>query len=86
LTISSTFSKLLERAVHFQLYAFLTRNKILNPYQCGFREGYSAESAVIAFTDTIRRQMEQGNFTAAVFLDLRKAFDTVAHTVLLNKL
>ena len=70
ISILSTASKLLEKAVHFQLYAFFNRNKLLSPYQCGSRKVYSTESAVICFTDTIRRQMDQDNLTVAVFVDL----------------
>ncbi|KAL9986631.1 hypothetical protein ACROYT_G000802 [Oculina patagonica] len=79
-------AKILERAVHRQLYQFLTENKILSPYQCGFRKNHSTESAAISFTDTIRRGMDQGLLTGAVFIDLRKAFDTVDHEIIVSKL
>ena len=58
----------------------------LSPYQCGFRKNHSTETAAIAFTDSVRRNMDQGLFTGAVFIDLRKAFDTIDQSVLLNKL
>ena len=79
-------SKLLERAVHLQLYGFLSENELLSPYQCGFRKKHSTESAAIFFTDSIRRGIDQGLLTGAVFIDLRKAFDTVDHDILLEKL
>ena len=60
-------SKVLERAVHTHLYRFLHEMKILSPYQCGFRKGHSTESAVISLTDNIRRNMDQGILTGAVF-------------------
>ena len=60
--------------------------KLLTPFQCGFRKGHSTESAVISFTDTIRRNMDQGCLTGAVIVDLRKAFDTVDHGLLLEML
>ena len=58
----------------------------LSPYQCGFRKNHSTETAAIAFTDSVRRNMDQGLLTGAVFIDLRKAFDTIDQSVLLNKL
>ena len=57
-----------------------------SPYQCGFRKCHSTEFAALSFADTIRRNIDQGQLTGAVFIDLRKAFDTVDHGVLLDKL
>jgi sarcosine oxidase/L-pipecolate oxidase len=67
-------SKILERVIHSQLYRFLEETKVLSPYQCGFRKDYSTEFATISFTDSIRRSMDQGMMTGAVFIDLKKAF------------
>ena len=55
-------------------------------YQCGFRKGHSTDLAVLSFTDSIRRSTDQGLLTGAVFIDLRKALDTVDHDLLLEKL
>ena len=65
---------------------FLAREKLLSPYQSGLRKGHSTDLAVLSFTDSIRRSMDQGLLTGAVFIDLRKGFDTVDHDVLLEKL
>ena len=86
ISILPAVSKVLERAVHHQLYAYLQRHKILSPFQCGFRKSHSTEWAAMCFADTIRRNIDQGRLTGTVFIDLRKAFDTVDHTVLLRKL
>ena len=86
ISILPTVSKILERAIHTQLCRFLTANNILSSSQCGFRKGYSTEHAVIALTDHIRRGMDQGLITGSVFIDLRKAFDTVDHCLLTEKL
>ena len=79
-------SKLLERAVHTQLVKYLREHNLLSPYQCGFRKGHSTEFAAPSFADTIRKNIDLGQMTGAVFVDLRKAFDTVDHTTLLGKL
>ena len=79
-------SKLLEMAVHHQLYNFLSEHTLLSPFQCGFRKKHSTETAAIAFSDFIRKGMDQGLLTGGVFVDLRKAFDSVDHALLVNKL
>ena len=79
-------SKLLERAVHHQLYSFCNEHKLLSPFQCGFRSNHSTEFAAVALSDYVRRGMDQGLLTGAVFIDLRKAFDSVDHDLLISKL
>ena len=79
-------SKILEKAVHIQLYAYLTNNKIITSKQFGFRPRLSTETALAHFTDNILQNMDTGRFTDAVFLDLSKAFETVDHHLLLQML
>ena len=81
-----TVSKVLERAVHTQLYNYLQSHKMLSPYQCGFRKSYSTELTALCLADTIRWNIDLGQMTGAVYIDLRKAFDTVDHNLLLRKL
>ena len=86
ISILPVLSKILEGAVHRQLYHHLQQHNILSPYQCGFRKCHSTEFAALSFADTIRRGIVQGQLTGAVFIDLRKAFDSVDHGLLLDKL
>jgi len=86
LSVIPSFMKILEKAIHTQVYNFLTEHKILNPSQSGFRPKHSTTTTLINVTDTILDNMDKGLLTGAVFLDLKKAFDTVSHEILLDKL
>ena len=54
--------------------------------QSGFRARHSTVTALVKVTDDWLLAMDEGRYTGAVFVDLQKAFDTVDHQVLLNKL
>ena len=79
-------SKLLEKIPANQLTEHLESNNLLNEYQFGFRSKRSTASAILYFTEHIRQSLNSGQITGAIFIDLRKAFDTVNHCILLNKL
>ena len=86
ITALQTISKILERAVHQQMYEFLSENELLTPNQFGFCPKPSTVTAFAHFTDNILQSLDRGGFTGAVFLDLSKAFDTVDHVLLVEKL
>ena len=65
---------------------YLEQNKLLSSCQFGFRLGKSTTTALVNFTDHILSNMDAGKVTGAVFLELKKAFDTVNHEVLVRKL
>jgi len=77
ISILPFFSKLYEKAVHAQLSYYIEKNKILMENQFGFRKGLSIDIAVLKLVDWINDSFEAGLIPAAVFLDMRKAFDTV---------
>ena len=64
----------------------LEEHNMLYKKQFGFRSKKSTELAVIDFVDQIRNNMNNGKLTGAVFIDLSKAFDTISHAAVLNKL
>jgi len=86
ISVLPVISKVFERVVHNQLYDYLEANNMLSERQFGFRKRSSTQHAVTFFSDFIRTNMDKGLMTGAVFIDLRKAFDTVDHVRLLSKL
>ena len=86
ISILPILSKILEKAVFHQLHSYQSENSLLLPYQSGFRANHSTQLAVTFLTDKIRGHMDKGLVTGAVFIDLKKAFDTVPHDSLLQKL
>ena len=85
-SILSVASKILERAVYVQLENYLTQNKILYELQSGFRGSFSTDTCLTYLTDYIHKQTSSGYFTGMVLIDLQKAFDTVDHVILIQKL
>ena len=68
------------------IYSYLEANKLLSERQFGFRRRSSTQHAFTILVDSIRQNMDKGLMTGAVFLDLRKAFDTVDHSRIISKL
>ena len=85
-SILSIVSKILERAVYVQLEKCLVDNNILYGYQSGFRRTYSMNTCLIHLLDHIKVNNSSGLYTGMILLDLQKAFDTVDHVILCNKL
>ena len=81
-----TISKLLEKIVYKRTYGFLEKYQILYKSQYGFRKHRSCEQAICELVGEVIKGQDQGMHTAAIFLDLSKAFDSLDHSILLKKL
>ncbi|XP_074522673.1 uncharacterized protein LOC141787880 [Halichoeres trimaculatus] len=79
-------SKILEKIVFIQLNDFLNKHSILEKFQSGFRTNHSTETALLKIVNDFRCNLDLHKLTVLVLLDLSAAFDTVDHTILLNRL
>ena len=86
ISLLSIFDKIFEKLMHKQLYSFLNTNDILFENQFGFRKNNSTSFALMQITETIKETIDNKKYGCGIFIDLRKAFDTVNHEILLKKL
>ena len=86
ISLLSVLSKVLEKHIHALIYSHLNQYHPLSDSQWGFRNGRSTVSALLLTIHHWLQLMESGKDVCAVFLDYRKAFDSVPHAPLMRKL
>ena len=85
ISLLSIFDKIIKKLMHKQLYDFFEAHNILFDNQFGFRKRNSTVYALMEITERIRETIDSGKFGCGIFIDLKKAFDTVNHKILLNE-
>ena len=86
ISLLSNINKILEKLVYSRLYKFLSDNNCFYNLQFGFRAKHSVNHALINITESIRHALDNQEFACGVFVDFQKAFDTVNHDILTEKL
>ena len=86
ITNLSPFNKIFEILTHKRLTDYIEHFKILNERQFGFRKGCNTTQAIFTLFNYILPSFNEKNFTIALFLDLKKAFDLVNFDILIHKL
>ena len=86
ISLLSNLNKILEKLMFNRMYEFLEKYKCIYKLQFGFRKKHSTNHALIEITENIRKALDNNKFACGIFIDLQKAFDTVNHSILTNKL
>ena len=86
ISILTFFAKVFEKILYNNISKFLDRNGTIHENQFGFRKGHSTNQAFITLIDKITKSVDNGDIAINIFIDLKKAFYTVSHEILLKKL
>ena len=84
ISILPTISKIFEKHFNSHLMGFLNKHKLIRECQSGFRQKHSCNTAIVKLIDQWKA-IDKGNIIGTLFIDFRKAFDMVDHSLLMKK-
>ena len=85
-SILPVISKVFESLIHQQLYHYLDSNSLLSSAQFGFRPHHNTQDVLLKSVDDWKMALDRNELVGTVMIDLSKAFDTIDHSLLLDKL
>ena len=86
ISILSQINKIFEKMIHARLMTFLNKHKLLSNNQLGFRKGHNTSHAINHLSEQVIKSLEKKKVCAILFIDLKAAFDTIDHKLLIEKL
>jgi hypothetical protein len=86
ISVLSSFSKIFERIFYIRLVNFLSYENLFYKYQFGFRKNHCTYMALTVLLDEISKAFNKEEIVVGIFLDFKKAFDTINHEILKSKL
>ena len=86
ISLLSNLSKIYEKCMHTRIYGYLEKYNLLYNKQFGFRLKHSTNHALVSLIECLKSGLDDKMSACAVFIDLQKAFGTVDHSILLQKL
>lgn len=86
ITLTNCIGKIFEKAINVRIQDFIQNVTGFDMNQFGFQKNIGTDSAVLESTNSIINKLDAGNYVCSVFVDLKKAFDTVDHKILLDRL